>query len=71
MIKTDLTGRVAVVTGAGSEPARTICEMLAKNGARVIACDKDIEQALSTAAELEKTGLEHRTQIAVRYLKGD
>jgi NAD(P)-dependent dehydrogenase (short-subunit alcohol dehydrogenase family) len=52
----DLTGRVALVTGAGSGIGRSTCEALASLGAQVVATDLDADQAGVTVAALTGHG---------------
>jgi len=58
-------GKLAFVTGAGSGIGREACRVLAREGARVVATDQNIESAEETVATLE--GGEHialKVQIA-------
>lgn len=48
----DLTGRVALVTGAGSGIGRTTAEVLAGAGATVVCADIDVDAAAATAREI-------------------
>ncbi|XP_022211759.1 estradiol 17-beta-dehydrogenase 8 [Drosophila obscura] len=47
-----LAGKVALVTGAGSGIGRATCRLLARDGAQVIAADRNLESARETAKEL-------------------
>jgi NAD(P)-dependent dehydrogenase (short-subunit alcohol dehydrogenase family) len=52
----ELTGRVAIVTGAGAGIGAGIAAMLAEAGAAVTVADIDGESAASTAKRIEKRG---------------
>ena len=54
----DLSGRVAIVTGAGGGMGRAIAHRLASGGARVMANDIALGSAERTVADLEKHGYE-------------
>src|SRR5687767_5299246 len=51
VVRLDLRGRTALVTGAGSGIGRSCAVRLADAGARVIAVDRDAESAKAVAAE--------------------
>jgi NAD(P)-dependent dehydrogenase (short-subunit alcohol dehydrogenase family) len=53
---TDISGKVAVVTGGGSGIGRALCLQLAAEGASVVICDILAENADSVAAEVEVAG---------------
>ena len=62
----DLTGRVALVTGAGSGIGRTSAEVLAGAGATVVCADIDAERAAETArAIVAEHGKAESAQIDV------
>ena len=52
----DLTGKVALVTGAGSGLGREFCLGLAECGAEIIAADRETEWAIETAGLVTQTG---------------
>lgn len=60
-----LKGKVAIVTGAGSQVGfgKAICLTLAKEGCDVVAADINLEGAQKTAAEIETLG---RKSLAVK-----
>ena len=51
-----LDKKVAVVTGGGRGIGRGICEVLAREGARLVIADIDLENARRTAADLRAAG---------------
>lgn len=53
---TELTGRVALVSGAGVGIGRAIAETLASDGARVLVVDLNTETAEQTAASINAAG---------------
>lgn len=54
----NLSGKVAVVTGAGSGLGRTLCEAMAENGSDVVCTDINEAWAEETAEIIEKHGTE-------------
>ncbi len=63
-----LDGRVVAVTGGGRGIGRAICLAFAKEGARVVVNDVDIEPANEVAKEIEKLGQKAVVvQADVRY----
>jgi NAD(P)-dependent dehydrogenase (short-subunit alcohol dehydrogenase family) len=61
-----LTGKVAVVTGAGSGIGRAVALRIARDGARVVAADLNAQSALATAQEiraLERSALDLRVDV--------
>jgi len=52
----NLTGRIAVVTGAGSGIGRATARLLAQHGARVHVADLNEDSARTVAAEIEAAG---------------
>jgi 3-oxoacyl-[acyl-carrier protein] reductase len=62
-----LEDKVAIVTGAGQGIGHGIALKLAREGARVVASDANVETALQTASEIESLGhtaLSMRTDVA-------
>ena len=53
-----LNGKVAIVTGAGRGLGRTFCVDLAREGAKVLATDKDPEGLGETVAQVREAGSE-------------
>ena len=51
-------GRTAMVTGAGKNIGKEIALAFAKNGANVIVCDYNEENALETIAEIKSLGVQ-------------
>ena len=53
---TRLAGKVCIVTGGGSGIGRAICLLFGREGATVVAADKNAESAARTVGELEFLG---------------
>jgi NAD(P)-dependent dehydrogenase (short-subunit alcohol dehydrogenase family) len=63
----DLTGKVALVTGAGSGIGRAVALRLAAAGAKIVVADYNEEAGARTCAELKKSGAEatsRRTDVS-------
>ena len=70
-MKIDLSGRVAIVTGAGGGIGRAVSLMLAEAGARVLAVDLDDTTAGETADAIVAQGGEARSARADVSRAGD
>ncbi|MEA2525892.1 MAG: hypothetical protein QOF73_3119 [Thermomicrobiales bacterium] len=64
----DLTGRVAVVTGAAHGIGKAIACALARQGANIVVCDLDTTALAGTTAEIEGLG---RKAVSTRADIGD
>lgn len=53
---TDLTNKVAIITGATSGIGRTCCEVLSKAGAKIIATGRNEERGTKTVEDIKKSG---------------
>src|SRR3989442_8973350 len=51
-----LDGKVCVITGAGSGIGQASARLFAREGARVVVSDVDLDAARDTAAGIEQTG---------------
>ena len=51
-----LKDKVAIITGAGAGIGRTSALLFAREGARIVASDIDLERAQATAKDIEKAG---------------
>jgi 3-oxoacyl-[acyl-carrier protein] reductase len=58
-MQVDLQGQIALVTGAAQGIGRSIADTLARNGARIIYTDLDIERTAEAARSAETLGDEH------------
>lgn len=54
MIKYDFAGKVALVTGAARGLGKTIAEEFARAGAKVVITDRDTEEMMRAAAEIQE-----------------
>lgn len=52
----DITGKVALVTGAASGIGRETARLFARQGAHIVAADRNLKAAEETAAEIRKQG---------------
>lgn len=54
--KNDFSGKVALVTGGGSGIGRAVCQVLARDGARVSVCDINLKSAEETVESMKNPG---------------
>ncbi|HEY2105043.1 MAG TPA: SDR family NAD(P)-dependent oxidoreductase [Candidatus Binataceae bacterium] len=63
----ELTGKVALITGAASGIGRETACLFARQGANIVAADRNLEPAEETAAEVRKNGrkaIAHQVEIS-------
>ena len=64
----DLTGHVALVTGAGGHLGSALARALAEAGAQVVCTSRNRERALAVAAQLPRLKQSPHTGVALDYL---
>ncbi len=63
----ELTGKVALITGAASGIGRATARLFARQGADIFAADRNLEPAEETAAEIRRSGrkaIAHQVEIS-------
>jgi 2-hydroxycyclohexanecarboxyl-CoA dehydrogenase len=64
MIKIDLSGKVAIVTGGASGIGKAISKTLAECGAKVCIADINIKEAEKTASEIGQNSIAIKTDVS-------
>jgi gluconate 5-dehydrogenase len=65
----DLTGRVALITGARGHLGRALAEALAEAGARVVVSSRDLESARAVAASLGEVAQGQHLAVSLDHLE--
>jgi len=66
-----LDGRIAFVTGGGSGIGRAVCQILAREGASIIAADKNLQGAQETIGLLPKSSTQSHLALLVFVEKSE
>ncbi len=67
----DLSGRVALITGATGHLGQAMAAALAESGARVVIASRDVKKAETTAASLGGAQADRHLAVAIDHLDAD